>query len=37
VLQAFAILGCMTLLAIAAIVVIISCIVIGLMKASKLG
>jgi hypothetical protein len=37
VLQAFAILGCMTLMAIAAIVVIISCIVIGLMKASKLG
>lgn len=37
VLQAFAILGCMTLMAIAAVVVIISCIVIGLMKASKIG
>ncbi len=37
VLQAFAILGCMTVLAIIAVVIIISCIVIGLMKASKLG
>jgi hypothetical protein len=37
VLQAFAILGCMTVLAVAAIVVIISCIVMGLMTASKLG
>ncbi len=37
VLQAFAILGCMTLLGVLAVIVIISCIVIGLMKASKLG
>ncbi len=35
VLQAFAILGCMTVLAVGAIVVIISCIVMGLMTASK--
>lgn len=36
VIQAFAILGCMTFLAVVAIIIIISCIVIGLMKAAKL-
>lgn len=37
VLQAFAVLGCMTFLAIVAIVIIITCIIAGLMKAGKLG
>jgi len=37
VLQAFAILGCMTFLAIIAVVIIITCIVAGLMKAGKIG
>lgn len=37
VLQAFAVLGCMTFLAVIAVVIIISCIVVGLMKAGKIG
>lgn len=37
VLQAFAVLGCMTFLAIVAVVIIITCIIAGLMKAGKLG
>ncbi|MCU0704384.1 MAG: hypothetical protein MUF18_10450 [Fimbriiglobus sp.] len=37
VLQAFAILGCMTFLGIVAVIVIITCIVAGLMKAGRVG